>query len=196
MTKTFGITIEKDFRPFPVFWHASECLREIRESGGKGSYWAGLAALITLAFAIEGFCQTEGPKVFGDDWLSGREIERKSVADKFKLLGKAVGVGVNYGKLPWRDVKRVLDARNSLAHPRPAKRSSSGEVMVGPDEHPMDAAGHLVMEAWEPLLQLETAQKIASSVDAAIKEIWQRLGRKSWELHILSQASYMMSTKR
>jgi len=196
MKKEFGISIERDFKPFPVLWHASACLRDIREEGGTGSYWAGLGALVTLAFAIEGFCQTEGPQVFGSDWLSGKKIEREPVYEKFKLIGKAVGANVNYGALPWSDVRRVLRARDSLAHPRPAKRQGAARLVIAPDEHPIDAAAHLVMEPWEHLLELKAAEKIASSVDSAIKQIWSRMGRKPWDLHMHGTTSYVMSTVR
>ena len=196
MKKEFEITIERDFKPFPVLWHASACLRDIREEGGTGSYWAGLGALVTLAFAIEGFCQTEGPGVFGSDWLEGKNVERKPVYEKFKLIGKAVGAGVSYGTLPWSDVRRVLRARDSLAHPRPAKRSESARLAIAGDEHPIDAAAHLVMEPWEPLLELKSAQKIADNVDRAIKQIWSRMGRKPWALHMQGTTSYVMSSTR
>lgn len=194
MTKEFGITIERDFKPFPVLWHASECLREICEEGGRGSYWAGLGALVTLAFAIEGFCQTEGPGIFKNDWKEGKEIERKPVHEKFKLIGKAVGANVDFGQLPWRDVRRVLKARDSLAHPRPAQRAGTARLVLAPNEDPMEAAAHLVMEPWEPLLEHEAAKKIADSVDRALKEIWSRMGRKEWSLHMHGTTSYMMSS--
>ncbi|MEZ2297292.1 hypothetical protein [Variovorax sp. RCC_210] len=194
MKKEFGISIERDFKPFPVLWHASACLRDIREDGGTGSYWAGLGALVTLAFAIEGFCQTEGPQVFEGNWLSGKKVEREPVYEKFKLIGKAVGANVNYGALPWSDVRRVLRARDSLAHPRPAKRQGSARLAISPDEHPIDAAAHLVMEPWEHLLELKAAKKIADNVDSAIKQIWSRMGRKPWDLHMHGTTSYVMST--
>ncbi|RYF42645.1 MAG: hypothetical protein EOO27_45015 [Comamonadaceae bacterium] len=58
----------------------------------------------------------------------------------------------------------------------------------------MDAAAHLVMEPWEPLLEIHTAQKMADNIDRALKEIWGRMGRKAWELHMPGTTSYVMSS--
>lgn len=199
MPQMSEVRIEKEFKPFPVLWHAARCLREIRDAETvPGRYWAGLGALVMLAFAVEGFCQTEGPGIFGDDWDNedGARVERKPVLEKFKLIGKSVGASVNYGQLPWSDVKRVMRARDALAHPRPAKRDKSALLEIPEGVHPIDAAAHLVLEDWEPLLEPATARKLAESIDAALKDIWTRMGRDEWQLHFQGSTSYMMTVTK
>lgn len=197
MTNTGEIRIEKDFRPFPVFWSAAKVLREIRnDERVAGRYWAGLGGFVLLAFAIEGFCQTEGPTTFPNDWETGRKIERKPVLDKLKLIAQELGVAVDYQQSPWCDVERVMKVRNSLAHPKPIRRAGRTDVDMSSDVHPIDAAAHLVAEAWEPLLEPAAAEQLATSVQQALEKVWAASGRSKWAMYRHGTTAASMSIVR
>ncbi|CAN7257565.1 hypothetical protein LJR084_001188 [Variovorax sp. LjRoot84] len=192
-SKPYSISIQSSYKPFPMLWHASKTLREIAGSGVDGSRWVSLGALTTLAFAIEAFCQTEGPLLFGEQWLGERRIEKEPVHEKLRLIAASAGVEVNYGRSPWQQIRRVLRARNALAHPKPTEKQRRGVVHLEDGEHPMDKGLALVAEHWETLLDLDTATQVAGSVEQGLKLIWKGLGKAEWKLFADGGSSYMMS---
>lgn len=70
------------------------------------------AALVMTAFSVEAFIQTVGPEVLPDTWIAGdKPVERWRALDKLKAIGKATEIAVDYGSLPWSNIKELFQAR-------------------------------------------------------------------------------------
>ncbi|GLQ87323.1 hypothetical protein [Dyella flagellata] len=121
------------------------------------------------AFSVEAFIQTIGPEVLPTTWIT---IERKSVLHKLKEIGKATGITVDYGTLPWNLIKELFDARNRLAHAKPADREFEFilEIPDGADEH--DVLTAKLEEEFQPLHKLDKLDALAKTIDEALLLIW------------------------
>ena len=197
------ITVERIYKPVPILMHASYCLRNIRAAGGKGSYYADVGALVLLAFAVEGFCQTYGPAAFGDQWLdivdiqgkrTKRGIESKPIIEKFKLLAREAKLQVNFGQQPWKDIKRLMQERDLLAHPRPATQKAEGIIYLAKGEHPLDQSDQLVGVSWENLIRNpKTLDELAKKVLDIMEQMAEGLGYSKHDVLQQGLKSYRMA---
>ncbi|MEO7641009.1 MAG: hypothetical protein ABIU07_06325 [Ramlibacter sp.] len=189
----YHIEIEREYLPMPELWHASRSIFEAAEVGAPGYGHLLLASMTLLAFTVEAFVQTYGPKTFAsDEWTGSKGIERKPVRDKLKQIAKRHGVVIDYGKQPWVDIAKLLNARDAIAHPRPALISHSGPISIGEFDHPQAAAESMVTLEWEELLGIERLQKTFDSVETALETILKASGH-DWDLRLLGGSSYMLS---
>ncbi len=198
-----SITVERTYKPVPVFMHASYCLRNIRAEGGRGSYYADLGALVLLAFAVEGFCQTYGPSAFGEEWVDvygddgkrvKRGVESKPVVDKLKLLARKAGLNPNFDEFPWKEIKQLLKERDNLAHPKVSTRTVDATIQVPDGEHPLDHVGSLAGQSWEKLIEHpETLNKLAQTVLDTMEAMAVGLGHDKYDVLAQGSSFYRMS---
>lgn len=185
--KNFAVSIERDHKPAPLLWHAAGSLQRIAAREETGSAWVGLGGLVLAAFSIEAYCQQVGPDLFGTEWA---QVERESVKEKLRAIAARMGVRVNYGKQPWRDVAVLLGERNKLAHARPATLSGSGVIALKPDEHAADLAHSLVQLDWERLSKPDRLRELMGNCAAALDPIAKAIGDHGWPIPFLDRHSY------
>lgn len=176
---------EQDYLPFPHIFHAAATLRRLARDTEKGRYHIESAALVMTAFSVEAFCQTLGPDVLGASWAtapagSKRPIERWSVADKLKAIGRAVGIPVDLGQEPWSKVVTLMAARDELAH---AKHLSSDRTNINLTLEVPDAAdpydvvkGHLRRQLF-PLHDIDALDAITADIEAGLRRLWEAGGK-------------------
>jgi hypothetical protein len=155
-----------------------------------------MAALVVVAaFSVEAFVQTLGPPVLRARWTEGEgPMERWSVKDKLKAIGKAVGVAVDYGKSPWSDIKSLLEARDDLAHAKPATQLVTSTIKVPPDgKLPADLIGPLVAQKYRPLHDLAELERVANLIDDALLPMWTGAGNPASTFGIHGTSSYVVS---
>ena len=179
---------EQRYLPFPHIHHAAKSLRRLARTTEVGRYHLEAAALVMTAFTVEAFCQTLGPDVLGASWTTSpggrkRPIERRSLEDKLKAIGKAVKVPVDFGKKPWSLISDLMSARDELAH---GKHLSSERTRfnwtldVPEDADPYDVLrGHL-RNALFPLHQIDRLEEAAKEIDAGLLRLWVAAGNPDY----------------
>jgi hypothetical protein len=175
------------YLPFPHIHHAASTLRRLARSAEVGRYHLESAALVMTAFSVEAFCQTLGPEVLGSVWTappagSKRPIERWSVTDKLKAIGKAVGVHVELGQDPWSLVVALMRARDELAHAKhiASERTSINLTLDVPDgTDPYDVVAAHVRDQMFPLHRIDRLDVLASEIDAGLLRLWEAAGHSA-----------------
>ena len=185
--KTAAIIGDHDYRPWPELRHAAASLRKIAAEYEPGSAHTTTAALVMMAFSVEAFVQTLGPGVLKEEWTQGkRPAERWPVTQKLKEIGRKLSVRVDYGKCPWKDIKDLLEARDDLAHAKPALREASGtiEVLPGGGVAP-DAFRPPLIERYEPFHNLDVLNRLARVIDDALLPLWVAAGndKRTFTMH-------------
>lgn len=189
--KLYEVHATGEFKPAPQFLHASQCLREMAATEGlQGRLWAGLGSLIVLAFAVEGFCNTYGEQFFGEDW---KNHEREPPIDKLRLIGAKAHVRVDFGRQPWQDVKKLLQLRNELAHPRPAELQRTKRVRLTDEEANAVFGSRIALHEWEDLAEPPRAEKLEANVRAALERIVIGFGLARWELELMGTGGYTLT---
>lgn len=171
---------EQDYLPFPHILHAAATLRRLARNTEKGRYHIESAALVMTAFSVEAFCQTLGPDVLGASWTtapagSKRPIERWSVTDKLKAIGREVGVPVDLGQEPWSKVVSLMAARDELAHAKhlSSERTNINLTLEVPDAaDPYDVIREYLRRQLFPLHNIDALDAIAADIEAGLQSLW------------------------
>lgn len=189
---------EQHYLPFPHIHHAAASLRRLARTIEVGRYHIESSALVMTAFSVEAFCQTLGPDVLGEAWTtssnsSKRPIERSSVTDKLKAIGRAVGVPVDFGKEPWSKIVTLMAARDELAH---AKHLSSVRTSIDltldiPDTaDPYDVLKAHLRRKLFPLCDIDTLDTIAGDIDAGLLRLWEAAGKPAHTFDQVGMSSW------
>jgi hypothetical protein len=167
---TFIVEGHFDYRPWPEIRHTALVLRKLARKHRQGSRHT---AVVLTAFSVEGFCQTLGPEVLANIWFRKKKpAEGFGVLTKLKMIGKQCGVHVDYQDFPWIEIKKLFDARDMIAHPKPTRRGVSRVVIAPVDADPRDLFYGVLNEEYEPTHNVEALDKLAEVVDAALLSIW------------------------
>jgi hypothetical protein len=96
----------------------SERLCQPDRYGRTASAWPSHAtiAMTFTAMAIEGLANSVGVAI-DSSWID--KHERKPVVDKFKQLGRELGISIDWNKHPWSSLKELIDFRHAVVHPKP-----------------------------------------------------------------------------
>lgn len=191
--KAYAISATRNYRPFGMLMHAARSLGEIGRSETKGSGWANVGGLVLLAFGIEAFCQEHGPKLFAEKWLGEKGVERKPIHEKLKLIGKELGVVVDYGEHPWSDVGDLMRVRDSLAHPKPSEDQKTVELLLTDEEQSGLYGTNIIRQPWEIMSEPTRAAKVELNVRAALEVLLVALGTNKWEMEFMGSGGYSMS---
>jgi len=143
-----------------------------------------MGALLLAAFTVEGFINTAGPFLFEDRWNCGevkRRLERKSWSCKLKLIAKGSGASIDFGERPWSSVKRVFEARDHLAHPKP-RNDHLPPTVVECQEDEVDAlVDELTMTTFDRLLRAEDLEFVVADIEAALKQLSYSVYGSEWK---------------
>jgi hypothetical protein len=176
--REFEVSGHFDYRPWPEIRHTAFVLRKLAREYQPGSKHTALAAVVLTAFSVEGFCQTLGPEVLNDIWLQTRKpAEAFGVLTKLKLIGSKCGIPVDYEKSPWLEIKQLFDARDKIAHPKPARLKVQGKVTAPGDADPRDLFYGVMSAEYEPLHNVEVLDRVAMMIDDALRSIWVAAGK-------------------
>jgi len=170
---------EQSYLPFPHIHHAAKTLRKLASTTEMGRYHLESAALVMTAFAIEAFCQTLGPEVFGEKWANppdgSRPMERCSVKAKLKAIGKAVNVPVSFGLNPWLLIAELMRVRDDLAHgkPLPPERTKIDVTLNVPDGiDPYDVVHTHMRDLMFPMHRIDRLEAAAEEIDKGLRRLW------------------------
>jgi len=188
---------EVDYKPAGDLRNGARVLRELAADGNiRGGRYLLIGSLIMSAFCVEGFCQTYGPQILGDDWCRKKKpLERLPVLKKLARIGQELGVSVDYEVPPWNDIKLIFDARDRLAHPRPEKRKVTTEI-AGDAVDPHQVFLKEVTAIYESLLEPEKLGKIAGSIDDAFECILSAAGMPGYAAKVMSFAYWGMTFEK
>jgi len=180
-----ALEITRTYNPVFDMFNAARCMDHLAGLHIRGTGYCGVSVLVYLAFALEAVCQTFGPGVLKDCWVSSigadgkqkRGVERLGMEAKLKLMGRRLGVEVNYGAAPWQRCQKVLQIRDQMAHPKPAVNKGMKTVVLAPGEHPMDHGEHLVLFEREHLAR-DDAERGAFREDIreAVNRLYEAMG--------------------
>lgn len=193
--KTAAISGDHDYRPWPELRHAAASLRKIAANYEPGSAYTIMAALVMMAFSVEAFVQTLGPEVLSDEWTQEeRPAERWKVTKKLKEIGRKLGVPVDYGESPWQDIKALFEARDDLAHAKPALREASGrvEILPGGGVAP-DAFRPLLIERYQPFHNLDVLNRLAQVIDHELLTLWIAAGKDERRFTMHGASAYVVT---
>ena len=192
---TMGVSVpkvrfkgEQRYLPFPHIHHVAQSLRRSARTTEVGRYHLEAAALVMTAFAVEAFCQSLGPDVLGAAWTTSPDskkppIERWSLKDKLKAIGKAVNEPVDFGQKPWSLISDLMNARDELAHGRhlSSERTTINWTLDVPDgADPYDVLrGHL-RDSLFPLHQIDRLEAVTKEIDAGLLRLWVSAGNPDY----------------
>lgn len=193
--KTAAISGDHDYRPWPELRHAAASLRMTAERYEPGSAYTIMAALVMMAFSVEAFIQTLGPEVLKEEWTQEEyPAERWKVTKKLKEVGRRLGVPVDYGTSPWQDIKALFEARDDLAHAKPALREASGRVEISSGgEVAPDAFRPLLNEKYQPFHNLDMLNRLAPVIDNALLSLWVAAGNDERRFTMHGASAYVVT---
>lgn len=189
---------EQRYLPFPHIHHVAKSLRRSARTTEVGRYSLEAAALVMTAFTVEAFCQTLGPDVLGVAWTTSPDgkkppIERRSVKDKLKAIGKAVNEPVDFDQKPWSLISNLMSARDELAH---GKHLSSERTRikwtldVHDDADPYDVLRGYLRDALFPLHQIDRLEEAAEEIDAGLLRLWVAAGNPDYTFNQTGMTSW------
>jgi hypothetical protein len=199
------------YLPWPELYHSARSLFAVAREYKPGSAHVATAAVVLSAFAVEGFCQTLGPKVLHETWEAtmqpevgqGNEAgskkakkfgdERLPVCDKLKKIGKACGVSVDYGVAPWSSVRELFAARDALAHAKPQLRQVSEIISVPADGDPRFHLHDALRRKHQPLHDVDKLEGAMKAIDSGLREIWKGAGMDPDAMNMLGTSMWSWS---
>lgn len=182
------------YLPWPELYHAAKSLYGVAREYPTGSTHVTTAAVVLSAFAVEGFCQTVGPVVLADSWLTGEKPdERLRIRDKLKKIGKASGVSVNYGKQPWKSVAELFAARDELAHAKPQLHQVSEIISVPAGDDPRFHLHEALRRKHRPLHDVDKLEALMKDIDAGLREIWTGAGMQPSNMNLMGGSQWSWS---
>lgn len=174
----YVVKAQVGFEAWPEMSHAAKSVRKIARETVVGHNHVVRAAVALTAFSVEAFIQTIGPMAYGDAWIQGEKpAEKKPLDVKLKHIGRFYGVKISYGERPWTDVKRLIAARNRLAHPKPGIEVVSVTFKAKDSDDARQRADAQLQKKLHPLHDIELLDEVAERVEAALLAIWIKAGR-------------------
>lgn len=172
-----------DYRPFPELWHGATTLMKLAEMDPLGSAWKCTGALMMIAFAVEGYANTEGQRIHGAAWLAGKySMERAPIRKKLQGIAQTGGLLVDFDIPPWTAIDTAFNARDQLAHPKPSiVQYGPVELFCHPDDIP-DAFAEACMSEHDKLRHVEHLRVLAAEVLEAVKTIHMALHQEDHSL--------------
>ena len=160
---------DRQVHTYSELWHAANCLLELAKEQPKGSTWQYLSSTILLAFAFEAYLNHVGFLTF-DNW---DDLERKPPLEKLNILCDKLGITLNKSTRPLQTVYKLFNFRNSVAHGRSEKLSTSEEISLAKAHREPVFDAHPLTE-WEKLVKnsvfVERAKQDAEAVMIKIHE--------------------------
>jgi hypothetical protein len=163
MRRKYEIQSEEIINAHAEVYHCMRVLYKIMESKPSGWLCLSLPILTMCAFSIEGLCNYIGRKKI-DYW---KEFEEKvSVKSKIKILMKGNTIAWNYE--PWRTINKVIEVRNSLAHPKSEIVKKQEELVLSASEHEEHSLpkGH-----WHTVKDMKKIREIMKNAKLAMEEL-------------------------
>lgn len=182
------------YLPWPELHHAARSLFAVAREYPPGSAHVATAAVVLSAFAVEGFCQTVGPVILADTWLTGEKPDESlGIRAKLKKIGKASGVAVDYGKQPWKGVAELFAARNELAHAKPKLFEVSEMLTLQADEDPRFHLHEALRRKHRPLHDVDRLEALMKEIDAGLREIWAGAAMQPSNMNLMSGSQWSWS---
>lgn len=130
-----------------------------------------LPAILLLACSVEGFLNLVGEAAYGKLWED--ELERLTPCGKIRLL---LDDSVDWSGGIWADVRKVVQIRNDLAHPKPKTKA---DAKTRRKEQAHDDAPRLVASVIEALRQLSARHSTTKRWPAIHKQLAQANAKNS-----------------
>jgi hypothetical protein len=103
-------------------WAAAETLRERGREDLDGNAVLIIASALFVYFAVEGYANDAGVRLFPDIWEREREFfagdQFQGTLGKLEFLATELGVAVDKGRRPWQTLKTLEAHRHRLVHAR------------------------------------------------------------------------------
>ncbi len=195
MKKNTRVVGEASYRPWPEMNHAARTLRRAAREQGAAKLHVVTGALVLTALAVEAFCQTLGPGLFPDRWTDGaRPLANKAVLRKLELIGREVGVQVDYREEPWIHVNALFEARALLLAPRAAAQLVDEVLAVDEDADPHFDAHAAVQRHFRPLHNLIELEKVAGEINKGLLNIWDAAGGEEAILNVTANTGWTVQS--
>jgi hypothetical protein len=182
---TYQVDVKEDYRPAPVLLHGAQSLLKLAALEPRGSHWKIMGALLLLSAAIEGFCNTVGPDMFGDAWEKKKpRMEKWGPVKKLRAIAKHVGMPFHAGRYPWKAMCDLVETRHGLMHPRPKQRHTTARVRCKAADYEQHIE-RVHAQAWAPLLIEPKAHHTMDEVIRGLEQLWVAAGlpRHAMRMH-------------
>lgn len=188
----FVVKAQLGFEAWPEMSHAAKSVRKIARETVVGHNHLVSAAVALTAFSVEAFIQTIGPMAYGDAWTQAEKpAEKKPLDVKLKHIGRFYDVRISYGERPWSDVKRLIKARDRLAHPKPGNEAVAVTFKAKDSDDARQRADAHLRKKLHPLHDIDLLDEVAERVEVALLAIWIKAGKnphalKGWSKGMVS----------
>lgn len=175
--ENFAVKAQLRFEAWPEMSHAAKSVRKIARETVVGHNHLVSAAVALTAFSVEAFIQTVGPMAYGDAWTQAvKPAERNPLEVKLKHIGRFYEVRISYGERPWSDVKRLIKARDRLAHPKPGLEDVAVTFKAKDSDDARQRADAHLWKKLHPLHDIDLLDEVAERVEVALLAIWIKAG--------------------
>lgn len=106
---------KREFHPFHLLIDAAEDSLKERDNYQFGGEAFALSAIILSALAIEALANSIG-KYKVPDWS---DYESASPMAKLRIISSEMNIEFDAHKSPWKEAKKLIKFRNSIAHAKP-----------------------------------------------------------------------------
>lgn len=129
-----------------------------------------IACVTMIAFSLEGYVNFIGAKLLdgkSDEW---GDFERATVRCKIKAIRRLTGIQIDWNKRPYSTTIKLIDLRNTLAHPKAHKAEPREWIAEG-----TDSAFKKMLRDYEPSWVKVINQTFIDEAYADVEAIWKSL---------------------
>ncbi len=129
-----------------------------------------LTAILAWAFALEGFLNFLGSKLF-PCWESAGLERKLAPVGKLKLIAEKLDLSIKMDKRPYKTFTEVFTFRNELVHPKNFEATEEIEVEPEHIQH-----RKLPAAAWEKSCDLGHVETVMKDARVIVQELWTAAG--------------------
>ncbi len=166
---------ERTLITYSEHWHSSRVFLKLGTENPRGSYHQFLGSIVFTAFAFEAFLNHVGEEVF----TSWAELEKLSPKGKLQVIAERLEIEVNFGKVPWQIVPRLIGIRNKIAH---GKNELLEDVRVLSTDDYDREMGEMLQSDWQKYSTQNNAEDAREKIEAICKLIWAKTEFREHEL--------------
>ncbi len=164
---------QKEIRMAAYNRSASRFFLKLAEKKEEGWLYPTLSSIVFSAFTYEAFLNTLGAKIV----IKWDEHDRKSTADKIKVICKKINYKPNKNKRPYHTLNQLVWFRNLTAHGREEIILVQGKTVPKPKK----GEYHKIIESeWEKYCTIKNARKAFEDVEKIAEDLCQRANIKKF----------------
>ena len=161
------VTVSREYKPHSTLMNAAYCILEHAKENRDGRTLFIMASLTMEAFALEGYVNLIGPRLYKDKW---DERSFGGTKDKIKAVLKKADPEADFGGQPYQIIHDLLKFRDDMAHPKNIDyKQTLSKAQIEQNEQ---SYSQWLPTFVESFATMDNANAIAQALDDIYKRTW------------------------